>query len=190
MKKRLKAQDIILDMLGETVEVVEAKKPFGFRVCPRHYVVGTECDPINCTLANAMKEHPDVSAAIVLQCVSYILFKSDPKHLHRYDNRGTLHRVVKPEKLIAHHDTGKLQIPSTGLDVIIYPSPSKDRLVRNKTKAQIARARQEKADSARRNKDKPKRRRYRKSISSIRKNMLSSFIVGAMSAANKKRVSL
>jgi len=187
---KVEAQKLIHNLLGRTVEVIEAKKPFGCRVCQHHYIAGSECDPFNCSIANGAKDHPDVLVAIVLQCVTYILFKSDPDHLHRYDNRGQIRRVIKPEKLISRHDASKLQIPPGGIDVILYPYPASSRLVRNKTRTQNAKTRKVKAESAQRNKDKTKRRRYCKSISSVRKNMLSSFIVGAMSGANKRPINL
>lgn len=186
---KTEAQNLVNGLFGRTVDVIEATKPLGFRVRPEHYVVGTECDPINCTLANAIKDRPDVLTAIVLLTVSYVLFKDDPDRLHRFDNRGKLKRVLPTMKLIKGHDAkAQLAIPPAGFDVILFPNPPVNRLIKNRTASEVAATRKMKRESKRRTDGKTKRRNYRRSVSGLRQNVLSAFIVGAMSNKTEKNV--
>lgn len=176
---RVIAKNLLEQRIGKTITIDDAKEPLHLRALEKHYVRGTECDPWNCTIANAAKDRPDVAFCMVWQTVAYVVFKNDLTVARRYDMRGSVHRIIQPEKLVKRHDNKTMKIPPGGFDITLIKPPTNRRLLASMTPAERVRFQKTKRASSERRKGKEPKRRYRRSISSVRKNVLSAFLAGA-----------
>ena len=122
---------MMMEFLCRKVTVVDLTEDLYARILPRDYVAGTECDPFNCTAANAIKRKPGVAAVKVLNAVSFVVFDDSPEVAVRYWNYG----AHSSRKTVKRHDNKKLAISDGGLDIRLKPPTSTNRLLRSMNKA-------------------------------------------------------
>ena len=164
---------MMMEFLGRKVTVVDSTEDLYAKILPRDYVAGTECDPFNCTAANAIKRKPGVAAVKVLNAVSFVVFDDSPEVAVRYWNYGA---HLSAEKIVKRHDNKKLAIPDGGLDIRLKPPTSTNRLLRSMNKADAKKQRTQKNESAARRAKKRARgvppKKYRTSLSGIRASFI------------------